>query len=146
MVVTSKVNKTLSPLYNSAQFFLENASYTFKIQQKGRHLICLHFHPFPDSNPNTTFATITVVTNSFLLLNNFTFMNYSSYFLIKEYAINITTDELSLTFIPQNNSFVFVNAIEVISIPDELFPDQIIVTLNPSGFYEQFSKSSLETV
>ncbi|RHN78437.1 putative protein kinase RLK-Pelle-CrRLK1L-1 family [Medicago truncatula] len=124
--VTSKLNNTLSPLYNSARLFFETSSYTFKIQQQGRHWIRLYFHPLPDSNPNTTFATITVTADSI--------------------SINITSDKLSLTFVPQNNSLGFINAIEVISIPDDLFPDQIVVTLNPSGFFEHFSKSIVETV
>ncbi|GAU45858.1 hypothetical protein TSUD_371540 [Trifolium subterraneum] len=93
-----------------------------------------------------TFASIKVITESFVLLDNFTFANYTNSHFEKEYAINITSDELSLTFIPQNNSLVFVNAIEVISISDELFLDHILVTLNPSGFFEQFSKYALETV
>ncbi|XP_045788745.1 receptor-like protein kinase THESEUS 1 [Trifolium pratense] len=146
IAVTSKPNTTLSPLYNSAQLFFEKASYKFKIQQHGRHWIRLYFHPFPDSNPNMTFASIKVTTDSFVLLDNFTFANYTNSHFKKEYAINITSDELSLTFIPLNNSLVFVNAIEVISISDELFFDHIVVTLNPSGFFEQFSKSALETV
>jgi len=148
LAVTSKLNNTLSPLYNSAQLFFEMASYTFKIQQKGRHWIRLHFHPFPDSNPNMTFASITVVTESFVLLTNFTFINYSSSYLMKEYAINITSPRLSLTFIPQKNSLVFVNAIEVISIPYDLLLNQIVAVapLNQSTFSQQFSKSGLETV
>ncbi|KAK2408483.1 receptor protein kinase HERK [Trifolium repens] len=146
IAVTSKLNSTLSPLYNSAQLFYEKASYKFKIQQHGRHWIRLYFHPLPDCNPNMTLASITVITDSFVLLDNFTFANYKSSHLVKEYAINITSDELSLTFIPQNNSLVFVNAVEVISISDELLLDHIVVTLYRSDLSEQFSKSALETV
>ncbi|KAJ1408509.1 Protein kinase domain [Sesbania bispinosa] len=145
MTITSKLTVP-SPLYQSARLFSGNASYLFKIQQHGRHWIRLYFQPFPDSNHNMTFASITVVTDSFVLLNNFTFKNYSDSHLFKEYAINITSDELPLTFIPHNNSLIFVNAIEVVSIPDELFPDQIVVAVNPSSFFEQLPKSALETV
>ncbi|KAJ1395489.1 Protein kinase domain [Sesbania bispinosa] len=145
MTITSKLTVP-SPLYQSARLFSGNASYLFKIQQHGRHWIRLYFHPFPDSNHNMNFASITVVTDSFVLLNNFTFKNYSDSHLFKEYAINITSDELPLTFIPHSNSLIFVNAIEVVSIPDELFPDQIVVAVNPSSFFEQLPKSALETV
>ncbi|WJX93895.1 hypothetical protein P8452_75374 [Trifolium repens] len=146
VAVTSKLNSTLSPLYNSAQLFYEKASYKFKIQQHGRHWIRLYFHPLPDYNPNMTLASITVITDSFVLLDNFSFAHYTSSHLVKEYVINITSDELSLTFIPQNNSLVFVNAVEVISISDELLLDHIVVTLYQSDLSEQFSKSALETV
>lgn len=146
VAITSEVNVP-SPLYKSARLFSGNASYIFKIRHHGRHWIRLYFHPFPDSNHNMAFASITVVAHSFVLLSNFTFMNHSASHLFKEYSINITSDQLIVTFIPHNNnSIVFVNAIEVVSIPDELFPDQILVALNPSSFFEQLSKSALETV
>ncbi|CAN1347063.1 Receptor-like protein kinase THESEUS 1 [Linum perenne] len=43
--------------------------------------------------------------------------------MLKEYAVNVTSDTLSLSFIPSNNSVAFVNAIEVVSIPDIVLPD-----------------------
>jgi len=138
-VATSKLNNTLSLLYNSARIFFEKASYTFKIQQHGRHWIRLHFHPLPDSNHNMTFALITVIVDGYVLLDNFTFANYSNSHLMKEYAISVTSYELIVTFIPHRSSLVFVNAIEVVTMPDVLFPDN----LNPST---PFTDSVLETV
>ncbi|MCH85844.1 receptor-like protein kinase THESEUS 1-like, partial [Trifolium medium] len=86
-----------------------------------------------------TFASITVTTDSFVLLDNFTFANYTSSHLMKEYLISVTSYELFITFIPRLNSLVFVNAIEVVSMPDVLFPN----SLNPSTPFTEFT---LETV
>ncbi|KAJ1408508.1 Serine-threonine/tyrosine-protein kinase, catalytic domain [Sesbania bispinosa] len=124
MTITSKLTVP-SPLYQSARLFSGNASYFFKIQQHGMHWIRLYFHPFPNSNHNMNFASITVVTDSFVLLDYFTFMNYRDSHLFKEYAISVTSNELFLKFISHHNSLVFVNAIEVVSMPDVLFPDNL---------------------
>ncbi|GAU22836.1 hypothetical protein TSUD_282030 [Trifolium subterraneum] len=86
-----------------------------------------------------TFASITVITDSFVLLDNFTFANYTSSHLMKEYLISVTSYELFIAFIPRHNSLVFVNAIEVVSMPDVLFPN----SLNPSTPFTEFT---LETV
>lgn len=140
LVITSIFH--VSPLYQSARLFWGNASYVFKIQQYGMHWIRLYFYPFSDSNQNMAFASITVVTDSLVLLNNFNFTGYNDRYLYKEYAISVTSPELLLTFIPPHNSLVFVNAIEVVSIPDVLFPDN----LNPSTPFSVPSEFSLETV
>ncbi|KAL2523590.1 Receptor-like protein kinase THESEUS 1 [Abeliophyllum distichum] len=62
-----------------------------------------------------------------------------------EYAINVTSDNLVLNFIPSNNSIAFVNAIEVVSVPDNLIPDQA-VAVSPSGTFTGLSGLALETV
>ncbi|PNX72790.1 receptor-like protein kinase THESEUS 1-like protein [Trifolium pratense] len=86
-----------------------------------------------------TLASITVTTDSFVLLDNFTFANYTRSHLMKEYLISVTSYELFITFIPRHNSLVFVNAIEVVSMPDVLFPN----SLNPSTPFTEFT---LETM
>ncbi|WVZ03855.1 hypothetical protein V8G54_024661 [Vigna mungo] len=48
-----------------------------------------------------------------------------------EYAINVTSDTLNVTFIPSNGSVVpCVNAIKVVSMPTKLFVDHALA-LNP---------------
>ncbi|KAK6132630.1 hypothetical protein DH2020_033619 [Rehmannia glutinosa] len=61
------------------------------------------------------------------------------------YAVNVTSNSLSITFIPGNNSVAFVNAIEVVSIPDNLISDQA-VALSPYGPISGLSGLALETV
>ncbi|CAL1352796.1 unnamed protein product [Linum trigynum] len=134
-----------SPIYQSARIFSSVATYNFDIQQQGRHWIRLYFYPIPGSAQNLTAASITVVTKDFVLLHNFAFKNYNGTFMFKEYAVNVTSDTLTLSFIPSNNSVAFVNAIEVVSIPDVVLPDQAW-TLNPSTSVDGLSDLAYETV
>ncbi|CAK9160208.1 unnamed protein product [Ilex paraguariensis] len=134
-----------SPLYHCARIFSATASYKFDIQQEGRHWVRLYFYPLPDTGHNLASASMTVVTENFVLLNNFTFKSYNGSYLFKEYAVNVTSDSLTLSFIPSNNSIAFINAIEVVSIPDELIPDQALA-LSPSAPFNGLSGLALETV
>lgn len=142
--VVNSSSSAPSPIYQSARIFSGTSSYKFEIQQEGRHWVRLYFYPLPNSSKNLTSASVTVVTENFVLLNNFTFKNYNGSYMLKEYAINVTSDTLTLTFIPSNNSVAFVNAIEVVSISDVL-PDQALA-LKPSAPFSGISELALETV
>ncbi|XWS09942.1 hypothetical protein CRYUN_Cryun39dG0033100 [Craigia yunnanensis] len=143
--VASSNSSVPSSIYQSARIFSGIASYKFNIEQEGRHWVRLYFYPLPKSGQNLTSAPITVVIDDFVLLNNFTFKNYNGSFLFREYAINVTSDTLTLTFVPSNNSVSFVNAIEVVSIPDAVLPDQALA-LNPSASISGLSEFAMETV
>ncbi|KAI3702894.1 hypothetical protein L6452_28647 [Arctium lappa] len=113
------------PIHQSARVFTAVSTYEFKIRKQGRHWIRLHFYPIPGNRLDS--ASFTVVTEDFVLLNYsyaFERRNGSALFVSKEYSINVTSDTLLLNFVPSNNSIAFVNAIEVVSIPDGLIPDQ----------------------
>ncbi|CAN8252821.1 unnamed protein product [Cochlearia groenlandica] len=132
-------------IYKTARVFSGLASYRFKIASLGRHWIRLHFSPIKTPNHDLATASITVVTEDFVLLNSFSFENQNASHVFKEYTINITTDLFTLSFIPLNDSVVFVNAIEVISVPDSLIPDQALA-LNPSSPFNGLSLLAFETV
>lgn len=144
-VVANSSSSVLPPVYLSARIFSSSASYKFEIERKGRHWIRLYFSPLPNSGHNLSSAQFTVVTDKFVLLNNFTFKNYNGSYMFKEYAINVTSNALSLSFLPANNSVAFVNAIEVVSIPDAIFSDQALA-LNPSSPFGGLSVLGFETV
>lgn len=131
------------PIHQSARVFSQTASYRFMIRQRGRHWIRLYFYPIGSSGQNLTSASISVVTDEFVLLKNFTFEKFNGSHLFKEYAVNVTSDSLTLTFIPSNDSVVFVNALEVVSIPDEVIPDQAF-GLTPKVAFS-ISEHALET-
>jgi serine/threonine protein kinase len=143
--VASSNSSVPSPIYQSARVFLGMGSYKFKIEQVGRHWVRLYFYPLPISGQNLNSASMSVVTDNLVLLNNFTFKNYNGSYMFKEYAINVTSDTFTLTFIPSNNSVAFINAIEVVSIPDEVLPDQALA-LNPTAPFSGLSELALETV
>ncbi|KAJ6752119.1 hypothetical protein OIU85_002536 [Salix viminalis] len=134
-----------SPIYQSVRILSGISSYKFDIKQEGRHWIRLYFYPVPNSGQNLMSASITVATDDFVLLNNFTFKNYNGAYMFREYSVNVTSDTLTLFFIPSNNSVTFINAIEVVSIPDGVLPDQAI-TINPSTPISGLSGLAFETV
>ncbi|XP_047334222.1 receptor-like protein kinase THESEUS 1 [Impatiens glandulifera] len=143
---TSNSSTTLpSPLYQSVRIFSTTASYKFNIKQEGRHWVRLYFYPLPNSGYDLTSATMTLVTENFVLLNNFTFKNYNGSHLFREYSINVTSDTLVLTIIPSNNSIAFINAIELVSVPDELIPDQALA-ISPSAPISGLSARAFETI
>ncbi|KAJ4845238.1 Receptor-like protein kinase THESEUS 1 [Turnera subulata] len=144
--VVAKSNSSFpSPIYQSARIFSGISSYNFDIKEEGRHWIRLYFYPIPNAAQDLKSASFSVVTDDFVLLDNFTFKNFEGSYMFKEYAVNLTSDSLTLSFIPSNNSVTFVNAIEVVSIPKELLPDQALA-LNPSIPFSGLSQLAFETV
>ncbi|KAK6934310.1 Malectin-like domain [Dillenia turbinata] len=143
-IVASSSSTAPSPIYQSVRIFPSTSSYKFDIEQEGRHWIRLHFYPLPGLRQNLTSARLSVVTDNFVLLNNFTFKNFNGSYLSKEYAINMTSDTLTLTFIPSNNSVAFVNAIEVVSLPDGVISDQAF-SITPSEPFTGLSDQAFET-
>ncbi|XP_009759756.1 receptor-like protein kinase THESEUS 1 [Nicotiana sylvestris] len=141
----SATSNTTAPssIYQSARIFHRTTVFKFDIKQEGRHWVRLYFYPLPGHN--LTSASMTVVTENFVLLNNFSFKSYNGSYLFKEYAINVDSDSLTLALIPSNNSVAFINAIEVVSVPDELIPDQA-VALSPLAPFNGLSGLALETV
>lgn len=111
------------PIHQTARVFTTIFTYKFDIRKPGRHWIRLHFYPIPGHNLSS--ASFTIVTENFVLLNSHSFKSYiDSKYISKEYSINVTSNTLLINLIPSNSSIAFINAIEVVSIPDELIPDQ----------------------
>lgn len=132
------------PVHQSARVFTTTTSYKFDIKKQGRHWVRLYFYPIPGHN--LTSASLTVVTENFVLLSNYTFKSYNgSSHLFKEYSVNVTSDKLFLKFVPSNNSVAFINAIEVVSVPDELIPDEA-PSIFPSTTVNGLSDHAFETV
>lgn len=143
VVANSSSGVVTFPVYQSARIFSSTTSYKFDINKIGQHWIRLYFNPLKCQN--LTDALFTVVTESFVLLNNFSFNSHNGSYLFKEYVINVTSDVLLLSFIPSNTSVAFVNAIEVVSVPDRLIPDQALA-LSPIGPMSGLSSQAFETI
>lgn len=129
-----------SPLYQTARIFTESSKYTFPIRQKGRHWIRLYFFPFVYASYNMDTAKFAVSTQNHALLDDFSVDKAS----MKEFSVNVT-DSLVITFTPSSNSFAFLNAIEVVSVPDELIRDDAN-SVNPSEKFQGLLTQALETV
>lgn len=67
-------------------------------------------------------ATFSVHTDTYVLLHSFN-VNNSDKPILKEYLINAIEPQFTLSFIPLKNSAAFINAIEVVSAPDNLIFD-----------------------
>ncbi|KAK4418553.1 putative receptor-like protein kinase [Sesamum alatum] len=114
-----------SPLYSTARAFDHPAHYAFPIRDRGiHHLVRLHFHPFRNNYNDLLEAEFHVVANGFLLLRNFRIPKSDNFPVIKEFVIPVASEELKIAFVPSGKSkFGFVNAIEVISAPQDLIAD-----------------------
>ncbi|KAH1104609.1 hypothetical protein GYH30_038138, partial [Glycine max] len=130
------------PLYQTARVFTGSSKYTFKIKQKGRHWIRLYFFPSTYEKYNLSAADFTVSTQNHVLFRS---LNMQKDPVMKEYSVNVTSDTLVLTFTPSGNSTAFVNAIEVVSVPDDLIVDDGFA-LDPSVTSSGLVTQALETV
>ncbi|KAI6685704.1 hypothetical protein NL676_031617 [Syzygium grande] len=85
-------------------------------------------------------ANFSVSAQNFVLLSNFS----ASGSVMKEFSLNVTSSNLVVTFTASNNSFAFLNAIEVVSLPDTLIQDD--ANTLPSGKFQGLLSQALQTV
>ncbi|XVE79665.1 hypothetical protein DITRI_Ditri14bG0076200 [Diplodiscus trichospermus] len=130
-----------SPLYQTARIFTDVSKYTFSISRQGRHWIRLYFYPFVYASYNMSLAKFSVSTENHVLLSSFSVQAP----LVKEFSVNVTTNSLAITFSPSDNSFGFINALEVVSVPDELIPNGANSVKSSVGF-QGLMWQALETV
>ncbi|KAD6120242.1 hypothetical protein E3N88_11513 [Mikania micrantha] len=114
--------------YMTARIFTGETSYRFDVNSTSRYILRLHFYPsdYPDFNVSKSYSIVT--TNSITLLKNFsafiTAEARSQAYLIREFSLAaFSSDQITVTFKPSNESFAFINGIELITEP-ELFDDQ----------------------
>ncbi|KAH7537319.1 hypothetical protein FEM48_Zijuj03G0080000 [Ziziphus jujuba var. spinosa] len=131
-----------SALFETARIFNETSDYTFPIRKPGRHWIRLYFYPLVNKNYNLSMAKFSVSAQGFTLLRDHQIQNDT---LVKEYSVNISSNSLVLTFTPSANSFAFINALEVVSQPDNLLPEEAR-TIGSQGRYRNLQTRALETV
>ncbi|RDY11354.1 putative receptor-like protein kinase, partial [Mucuna pruriens] len=130
-----------SPIYSNARIFIQEAKYSFHLVQPGFHWVRLHFYPIKNNIFDLQKATFSVYTDAYVLLHSFN-VNNTDKPILKEYLINATEPQFTLSFIPLKNSAAFINAIEVVSAPDNLifntgaglFPVEEVSGLSSYGF------------
>ncbi|KAL8496811.1 hypothetical protein ACS0TY_020475 [Phlomoides rotata] len=122
----------------SARIFTAPSRYTFSIRQGGRHWIRLHFNPFVYKNYNMKSANFSVFAQKITLLSDFSPQNAT----VKEYSVNVNSGSLVITF---SSNFSYINAIEVVSVPDDLIRDDASL-FNPKGPFTGLLTQPLETV
>lgn len=128
-----------SPLYQTARVFTGSSKFAFSIGQTGRHWIRLYFYPFISGSYDLSKAKFSVSTQTYGLLSDFSVQNSS---VMKEFSVNVTSSSLVVTFTPSSGSFAFLNAIEVVSVPDDLITDDASPT---PGKFQGLMSQALET-
>ncbi|KAK4370413.1 hypothetical protein RND71_009888 [Anisodus tanguticus] len=137
----SITNTDDSPLYQTARIFTKQSTYTFPIKQTGRHWIRLYFYPFSYQEYDMSTANFSVSTQKNVLLGNFSAKNVT----VKEFSVNVTSKDLVIIFSPKSYSFAYINALEIVSVPDVLIADDAS-TISPAGVFSGMYAQALETV
>ncbi|KAH1030587.1 hypothetical protein J1N35_042761 [Gossypium stocksii] len=131
-----------STLYQTARIFNGPSHYSFSIKEQGRHWIRLHFFPFVFQEYDMSKAKFSVSAQNFSLTREPQSGNVS---VVKEYCLNITSNNLFLSFIPDSKSFAFINALEVLSIPENVVAEEA-KTVDRKGDKKSLRELALETV
>ncbi|KAL6571630.1 hypothetical protein OROHE_003273 [Orobanche hederae] len=135
--------------YMTARIFKSETTYKFRVSSESRHWIRLHFYPssYYSNNFNHSSSFFSVVANNFTL-NNFsasiTAEALTQAYIIREFTTTETeSGNLHLTFTPStsyDNSFAFVNGIEIIPMPDIFQPVPTV------GFLDQNINAGFSTM
>ncbi|GAB2296138.1 hypothetical protein Dimus_030271 [Dionaea muscipula] len=138
--------KVPSPIYSTARIFLNEATYTFPMQDSGWHWVRLHFFPLNnDVFKQLETATFNVYTDEFTLLHSYSYGSNNTEPVVKEYLIHVKSQHFSIRFVPQKGSAAFINAIEVVTAPEKLIGDSG-QALFPVGQYEGLTGSAYQVI
>ncbi|XP_038890263.1 receptor-like protein kinase FERONIA [Benincasa hispida] len=113
-------------VFKTARLSRSPFTYSFPVTA-GPKFIRLHFLPETYDQFPKFDAFFTVQTGQFTLLKNFSaalvadFLNKTT--ITKEFCIHVAREvqKLNITFTPSPNSYAFVNGIEVVSMPENLY-------------------------
>ncbi|OWM65263.1 probable receptor-like protein kinase At5g61350 [Punica granatum] len=138
------------PLFQTARIFTDESVYSFGISSPGFHWVRLYFYPVPHPSYNLSNAIFTVSANGVVLFCGFMPKKELPQVMVKEYLINTTSsssssNKLTLKFTPAKNSFSFVNAIEIVSMPESLISDTAS-SIRPLGDFSGLSWYAFEVV
>ncbi|CAL1411828.1 unnamed protein product [Linum trigynum] len=119
---SSAISPSALPLFRSARIFTSVSKFTLPITRPGRHWLRLYFYPLPNPHCTPSTAVFSVATATSLLLHDFS-VEENSPPVFKEYLLDVTADQFALFFNPRT-SCAFLNALELVSVPDGLIPDE----------------------
>ncbi|KAK9067169.1 hypothetical protein SSX86_014494 [Deinandra increscens subsp. villosa] len=139
--------------YSTARIFNTSSfTYTFPVSE-GPKFLRLYFYPatYSGLTPNQSFFSVS--SNGYSLLTNFSAFLTASFIaqkrieagidglrvpsFVKEFIIYVKdTQTLNVTFTPSPNSYAFINGIEIVSMPEDLYfnsknPKSVGMTTGP---------------
>ncbi|TYH09412.1 hypothetical protein ES288_A07G093600v1 [Gossypium darwinii] len=113
--------------YMTARIFRDKFTYSFPVSV-GLKFLRFYFYPVQYSGFDATTSFFSVTANDHLLLKNFsayltlTAVDVQPASLSKEFMVPcFKTEKLSVTFSPSPNSWAFVNGVEVVSMPKNMY-------------------------
>ncbi|KAG9443263.1 hypothetical protein H6P81_014603 [Aristolochia fimbriata] len=150
---SSQASSVTEVPYMTARIFRSGFTYTFPVGA-GRKLVRFHFYPSSYNNLNASAARFSVTSGPYTLLSNFSAslttqaLNFD--YVIEEFAVNVTGGFLNLTFTPTKsapNAYAFVNGIEVVSMPDNIFGDENALLVGaPNQFFSVQDNTVLQNL
>ncbi|KAD4179099.1 hypothetical protein E3N88_27690 [Mikania micrantha] len=109
------------PIYKSARVFNAEATYSFHVSKTGWHWVRLHFFPIKNDFKLQETKFTVIAGESLVLLHEYTPKGIE----MREYLMNVTMENLSIRFSGEKDSPAFINAIEVVSVPDMLISENV---------------------
>ncbi|GMJ04597.1 FERONIA [Hibiscus trionum] len=113
--------------YKTARIFHYQFTYTFNMTP-GSKFVRLHFYPDSYMNLDASKSFLTVTAGNYTLIRNFSAYLYANHikspYFFKEFIVHVENSTLDLTFSPStngSNSYAFVNGIEIVSMPLDLY-------------------------
>nr|POF06700.1 receptor-like protein kinase anxur1 [Quercus suber] len=111
--------------YNTVRFSRSEFSYVFSVTS-GQKFIRFYFYPASYPNFDSSKAYFSVNAGPFTLLRNFSAALTADALHLerfsKEFCVNVGDEKtLNITFTPRPDSYAFINGIEVVSMPPNLY-------------------------
>ncbi|PON82073.1 Mitogen-activated protein kinase kinase kinase [Trema orientale] len=115
--------------YQTARIFHHSKfTYSFPLSP-GPKFLRLYFYSATYSGLDNSDSFFSVTANNFILLSNFSAylvssaMNPPLPYFVKEFVINVAENQklINITFNPSPGSYAFINGIEVVSMPENLY-------------------------
>ncbi|GLT31638.1 hypothetical protein SLA2020_063610 [Shorea laevis] len=139
--------------YRSALIIRSKFTFKFPVLP-GPKFLRLYFYPETYSGLDPTTFFFSVTANGYTLLNKFSAsltapaMVPPAVSFIKEYVVPVWDNQiLNITFNPSLGSFAFINAIEIVSLPSDLYASGIEIPLVPGNLFTlDNTTTALETM
>lgn len=157
--IASEQGSVTTVPYMNARIFESQFTYTFPVSP-GTKFLRLYFYPadYSGGRFNKSESFFSVTANHVTLLSNFSAFltvsasgDESNKRIRKEYVINVDESQrLNISFSPSPNSYAFVNGIEIVSMPTDLYirGDEYGIKLlqGQNNFYYINNSTALETL
>ncbi|OMO50601.1 hypothetical protein COLO4_37989 [Corchorus olitorius] len=123
-VISTSPTKGDSVPYKTARLSRSQFTYSFSVTP-GPKFIRLHFYPSSYQNFNRSNAFFDFHVGRYTLLRNFstslTADDLNSEVFTREFCIIVDDQKLKLLFTPTPDSYAFINGIEIVSMPNNLY-------------------------